>query len=275
MKAPSRTATLDFIWELALVAIIVIMMLPILWLVMISLKTEADALAMPPKLLFIPTLEHFGAVFSAPGMVRALENSAFIAMGSLALALLVGVPAAYGLARFNFKLRQPLGLVILLTRIAPPVGMLIPFYLMYRAAGLLDTYVAMILSHTGMNLPLVTWMLIGFFRDVPRELEEAARLDGCSQIGAFLRIILPVATNGIVTVGIIGFLFSWNELMFATTLTGSATRTAPAAISNFLLYQEVKWGPLTAAAVTVILPALGFVGFAQKHLLKGLTSGMK
>jgi multiple sugar transport system permease protein len=274
MTARSRSL-IDLLWELALFLIIVIMMLPILWLVMMSLKTEADALEMPPKLFFIPTFQHYISVVSTPGMLRALGNSALVASASLALALIIGVPAAYGLIRFNFKLRQPLAMIILLTRIAPPVGMLIPLYLMFRAAGLLDTYAAMIIAHTGMNLPIVTWMLMGFFRDVPRELEEAARLDGCSQIGAFCRVIVPVAVNGIITVGILGFLFSWNELMFATTLTGTTTRTAPAAISNFLLYQEVKWGPLTAAAVTVILPALAFVGFAQKHLLRGLTAGMK
>jgi multiple sugar transport system permease protein len=158
---------------------------------------------------------------------------------------------------------------------APPVGMLIPFYLMYRAAGMIDTYPALILAHAGMNLPLITWMMTGFFRDIPREVEEAAYLDGCSPIGAFLRITIPMAMNGIITVGIIGFIFSWNELMFATTVTGTSTRTAPAAISNFLLYQEVKWGPLTAAAVTVALPALAFIGFAQRHLLRGLTFGTR
>jgi multiple sugar transport system permease protein len=275
MTMRSRRFITETLSEVILFLIMVIMMLPIVWLIMMSLKTEADALEMPPKLFFVPTFQHYIAVFSTPGMLRALGNSAFIASASLTLALVVGIPAAYGLVRFNFKLRQPLAIAVLLTRIAPPVGMLIPFYLMYRAAGLLDTYTAMIFAHTGMNLPIVTWMMMGFFRDVPRELEEAARLDGCSQIEAFCKIVLPVTVNGIVTVGIIGFLFSWNELMFATTLTGTTTRTAPAAISNFLLYQEVKWGPLTAAAVTVIIPALAFIGFAQKHLLRGLTAGMK
>ena len=138
---------------------------------------------------------------------------------------------------------------------------------------MLDTYTALIIAHIGGNLPIITWMLMGFFYDIPRELEEASYIDGCTPIGAFLRITLPICMNGILAVGIIGFLFSWNELMFATTISGPITRTAPVSISNFLLYQEVKWGPLTAAAVTVIIPALVFVGFAQKHLVKGLTFG--
>jgi multiple sugar transport system permease protein len=275
MRTLNKKTVVDVFLEVVLFFFIVIMMLPIIWLVLMSLKTEADALAMPPKLFFVPTLQHFREVIGSPGLLRSLGNSAFVGAASLTLALLIGVPAAYGLVRYRFMFRQSLAMSILVTRMAPPVGMLIPFYLMYRAAGLLNTYPALILAHAAMNLPIITWMLSGFFKDIPRELEEAAYLDGCSSFGAFLRITLPLAMNGIITVGILGFLFSWNELMFATTLTGTATKTAPAAISNFLLYQEVKWGPLTAAAVTVIIPALGFVGFAQKHLLKGLTSGIR
>jgi multiple sugar transport system permease protein len=275
MKALNKNTVSDVALELVLFFFIAIMMLPIIWLVLMSLKTQADALTMPPKLFFVPTFQHFREVIESPGVLRSLGNSAFVGAASLTLALLMGVPAAYGLVRYRFMFRQSLAMSILITRMAPPVGMLIPFYLMYRAAGMLNTYPALILAHAGMNLPIITWMLSGFFKDIPRELEEAAYLDGCSPFGAFFRIVLPIAMNGIITVGILGFLFSWNELMFATTLTGTATRTAPAAISNFLLYQEVKWGPLTAAAVTVIVPALVFVGFAQKHLLKGLTSGIQ
>ena len=210
------------------------------------------------------------------GAVRdPVWETEILAAVSLFLSLLVSVPAAYGLARFGFRFRRSLGTWILISRMAPLVAMLIPFYLMYRAVGMLDTYTALIFAHVGMNLPLITWMLIGFFKEVPREIEEGAYLDGCSSFGAFVRVTLPVAKNGIIAVAIIGFIFSWNELMFATTLTGTTTRTAPAAISNFLLYQEVKWGALTAAAVVVTIPVVAFIGFAQRHLMRGLTFGMQ
>ena len=156
---------------------------------------------------------------------------------------------------------------------APPVGMLIPFYMMFRTLGAIDTYPAMIIAHMGMNLTIVTWLLLGFFKNIPREFEEAAYIDGCTSFGAFWRVTLPLVLNGVIAVGIIGFLFSWNDLMFGSTLTGAKTQTGPAEITDFLLYHEVRYGQLTAAAVILIIPALAFVFFAQKHLLKGLTFG--
>lgn len=273
MKAVRSSKNTDIFLEIILFIIIALLALPIVWLILMSLKTQSDALAMPPKLIFVPTLQNFKEVVSSPGVVRSLGNSLIVGISSLLISLLIGIPAAYGLSRYSFSLRKPLSIWILVSRMAPPVGMLIPFYLMFRRLGMLDTYPALVLAHIGGNLPIITWMLMGFFQDIPRELEEASYIDGCSPIGAFIRITLPICTNGILAVGIMGFLFSWNELMFATTISGSLTKTAPATISNFLLYQEVKWGPLTAAAVTVIIPALAFIGFAQKHLVKGLTFG--
>lgn len=273
MKAARLSKNTDILLETTLFVIIALLALPIVWLILMSLKTQSDALAMPPKLIFVPTLQNFKEVVNSPGVVRSLGNSLIVGISSLLISLLIGIPAAYGLSRYSFALRKPLSIWILVSRMAPPVGMLIPFYLMFRRLGMLDTYPALVLAHIGGNLPIITWMLMGFFHDIPRELEEASYIDGCTPFGAFIKITLPICMNGILAVGIMGFLFSWNELMFATTISGSLTKTAPATISNFLLYQEVKWGPLTAAAVTVIIPALAFIGFAQKHLAKGLTFG--
>jgi multiple sugar transport system permease protein len=273
LKAARLSKNTDILLETTLFVIIALLALPIVWLILMSLKTQSDALAMPPKLIFVPTLQNFKEVVNSPGVVRSLGNSLIVGISSLLISLLIGIPAAYGLSRYSFALRKPLSIWILVSRMAPPVGMLIPFYLMFRRLGMLDTYPALVLAHIGGNLPIITWMLMGFFHDIPRELEEASYIDGCTPFGAFIKITLPICMNGILAVGIMGFLFSWNELMFATTISGSLTKTAPATISNFLLYQEVKWGPLTAAAVTVIIPALAFIGFAQKHLAKGLTFG--
>ena len=274
MKVVKTLKIYDIVLEIVLFVFIASLALPIIWLILMSLKNQLDALAIPPKIIFVPILRNFQEVVSSPGIIRSLGNSLIVGLSSLFVSLFVGIPAAYGLSRYSFRFQKPLSMWILISRMAPPVGMLIPFYLMFRRLGMIDTYPALILAHIGANLPIITWMLMGFFHDIPRELEEASYIDGCTPIGAFLKITLPICKNGILAVGIMGFLFSWNELMFATTISGSYTKTAPAAISNFLLYQEVKWGPLTAAAVLVIFPALAFIGFAQKHLVKGLTFGV-
>ena len=273
MNVLRKDTAIDFLLECLLFIFIVFLMLPIIWLIISSLKTTPDSLAIPPKFIFIPTLQNYIEVFESEGHIGSLGNSILIGLVSTALSLVVGIPAAYGLARFRFRFQRSLGIWILITRMAPPVGMLIPFYMMFRSLGAIDTYPALIVAHLGMNLPIITWLLIGFFKHIPPELEEAAHIDGCTSFGAFFRITLPLVTNGVIAVGIIGFLFSWNELMFATTLTGAKTQTAPAEITDFLLYHEVQYGKITAAAVTLIIPALAFVGFAQKHLLKGLTFG--
>ncbi|NPV53948.1 MAG: carbohydrate ABC transporter permease [Firmicutes bacterium] len=257
----------------ATLIITVIMLFPILWMLGISLKTRIDALAMPPRWFFRPTLENYKLVFANSDFLHGFENSLIIAVCSLALVLAAGVPAAYALARFKFTRKKDIAFWILSTRMAPPVSVLIPFYLMFRSVGLTDTKFALVIMHVTINLALVIWVMRSFFQEIPRELEEAALIDGCTPLSAFTRIVLPLSANGIVATAILGFVFSWNELMFALVLAGGGAKTAPAFVCNYISYQEIIWGQLAASGVIVSVPVLIFIGMVQKYLVRGLALG--
>ncbi len=156
---------------------------------------------------------------------------------------------------------------------APGIGYLIPWFILFTKAKLIDTYTALILPHLIVALPLVLWVMIGFFEDVPGELIEAARIDGCSHWGAFVRVAIPLAKPGIVATGILAFIFSWNNFLFSLIVAGFKTRTLPIAVYNFLSYEEINWGGLTAAATVITLPVLLLALLVQKHIVRGLTLG--
>ena len=263
-------------------------LLPVWWMISTSLKTPVEAFALPPKLVFMPTLENyrsvlFGTPIHVPGQgeiagtdvhfVRAIVNSAIVSLGSLVLALLIGTPAAYALARYRFRGKRDIALFILSTRMAPPLGVLIPFYILFSRAQLLDTHVALIIMYTMMNLSLVIWMMTGFFRDLPRELEEAAKVDGNSTLGVLRTVTLPLAAPGLAATAILALLFSWNEFLWAATLTSNAARTAPVSVLGFMNFREIVWGNLTAAGTLITLPPLIFALAAQRNLVRGLTLG--
>ena len=193
-----------------------------------------------------------------------------VAAGSTGLALLLGLPGAYAIVPFK---RTGIALAILTARMAPGIGYLIPWFILFTKAKLIDTYTALILTHLIVALPLVLWVMIGFFEDVPGELIEAARIDGCSHWGAFVRVATPLAKPGIVATGILAFIFSWNNFLFSLIIAGFKTRTLPIAVYNFLSYEEINWGGLTAAATVITLPVLLLALLVQKHIVRGLTLG--
>ncbi len=257
-------------------AITVVMLLaafPIVWMILTSFKTEVDALAMPPKWLFYPTLQNYLEAMVETGFSRYFLNSVIVACASILIVLAVGIPAGYSLARFNFKGKRDLAFWILSTRMAPPITFLIPFFIMFRSLGLIDTRLGLIILHITINLALVIWMMRGFFQEIPVEIEEAALVDGCNRVQVLLRIALPISVTGIASTAILSFIFSWNELMFAIVLTSNIAKTAPAGIYNFIGYQEVRWGDLCAASVVVLVPVFIFIVLVQKHLIRGLTFG--
>jgi len=257
-------------------AIMVVMLLavfPIVWMILTSFKTEVDAIAMPPKWLFYPTLQNYLEAMVETGFSRYFLNSVIVACASILIVLAVGIPAAYSLARFNFKGKRDLAFWILSTRMAPPITFLIPFFIMFRSLGLIDTRLGLIILHITINLALVIWMMRGFFQEIPVEIEEAALVDGCNRVQVLLRIALPISVTGIASTAILSFIFSWNELMFAIVLTSNIAKTAPAGIYNFIGYQEVRWGELCAASVIVLVPVFIFIVLVQKHLIRGLTFG--
>ncbi|MDE2394435.1 MAG: carbohydrate ABC transporter permease [Burkholderiales bacterium] len=245
---------------------------PIYWLVTMSLKTDLQSISRPPLFLFTPTLQNYAAVAHMPEVWGYFASSSIIAIGSTALGLALGVPTAYVLARYRFRGNADFGFWILSTRMTPPVAMLIPFFALYVRTGLVDTYVGVIIAHFALNLSIVVWLMKGFFEDLPPELEEAAFMDGASYFQAFRQICLPLALPGIAAVGILSFLFSWNEFLFSMVLT-QEIRTVPLGLYNFVGYQEIRWGELSASAVLMLAPVLAFVFVFQRQLVRGLTMG--
>jgi multiple sugar transport system permease protein len=241
-----------------------------LWMVLTALKSQVDNTAIPPVWIFRPTLANFEAVFASRSFGRFMLNSLVIGLGSTALGLLLGLPAAYSIARHR---QRGLALAILFARMAPFMSYLVPWFIMFRYLQLVDTYLGLTASHLVISLPLAVWLMIGFFEDVPRELEEAAEIDGCSRLEAFLYVALPISRNGIVATAVLSFIFSWNNFLFALILAGPRTRTVPVAVFSFLSYEQVDWGGLAAAATIITLPVLVFIFAIHKQIVRGLTFG--
>ena len=253
-----------------LVVLLVPFLFPLAWMLLSSLKTQVENTAYPPVWVFTPTLGNYREVFQKNPFFTFTVNSLVVAVGSTGLALLLGLPGAYAIARFK---RTGIALAILTARIAPGIGYLIPWFILFTKAKMIDTYAALILTHLIVALPLVLWVMIGFFEDVPGDLIESARIDGCTHFAAFLRIALPLAKPGIVATGILAFIFSWNNFLFSLIIAGFKTRTLPIAVYSFLSYEEINWGGLTAAATVITLPVLLLALLVQKHIVRGLTLG--
>lgn len=256
---------------------LVVMLLPVIlffyWLVLLSLRTNFANNAFPPR--FLPALadlsfNNYRSVIQENALLRDGLNSMIIAVGSTSIGLVLGVPAAYSIARWR---QQRLALAILIARIIPAISYLVPWYVLFSRMRLTDTHIALIVTHLIVSLPLVTWILIGFFEDLPQELEESARIDGCTLFGAFLRIAVPLARPGIIAAAIISFIFSWNNFIFSVVLAGSRTRTLPLAAYKLLNFASFSWGGLTATAVLITLPIVLISLVMQRYLVSGLTVG--
>ncbi len=256
-------------------ALVCLAMLPTVfvfyWMVTLSLKTQVEAAGYPPHFFrFALTFKNYADVFQKNPFVLYIWNSLVVASGSTALGLVVGLPAAFSIARWR---QQGLALTVLVARIVPGISYLIPWYILFRHLHLVDTYGALILSHLVVGLPLIIWVMIGFFEDVPGELEDAALIDGCSYYGAFWRVALPLVRPGIVAAGILSFIFSWNNFLFSVILAGRHTRTLPIAVFNMIGFEEINWGPLAAAATMITLPVIVLTLIVQRHIVSGLTFG--
>jgi multiple sugar transport system permease protein len=256
--------------RLAVLLVAGFFLLPFYIMLSNSLKPEILINAYPPVILFQPTLNHFAEVFRRYPFGSYLVNSAVISLSATALGFVIGIPAAYAIARY--ALRRLITLV-LVVRMIPYVSLLIPWYLMAQQANILDTYVPMILTHLLFTIPYAAMILIGFFEDIPLALEEAAWIDGCSRLEAFVRIALPLSLPGIAAAAVIAFTYSWNNFLFALVLTGARTKTLPVAAYSFLTADQVDWGGLSAAATLITAPVLVFVSFAQRYLIRGLLAG--
>jgi multiple sugar transport system permease protein len=252
--------------------LLVVMLLPFLWLLQLSFKPTAQILEFPPRFAFVPTLQHYVAIWNGD-FPASFFNSLVTSSVSTALALAVGVPAAYALSRWNARGGFRIGLAILLTRMAPPIAFTIPFFLAYRWLGLLDTRTGLIVIYLTFNLPLVVWMMRPFFDAVPASLEEAALMDGAPWRTVFIEIVMPLAAPGLAATAILCFLYAWNDFFFALILTRTDARTAPVAVVNFMNYEGWEWGKIAAGGSLVMAPVLLFAMLVRRYLVSGLTAG--
>ncbi|ADH64894.1 binding-protein-dependent transport systems inner membrane component [Allomeiothermus silvanus DSM 9946] len=257
----------------ALVLVIVATVFPFFWMVAASLKTRADVLAFPPVWIFTPTLDHYREALSRVDVARSLFNSLIIGTASTFLALLVGTPAAYALARWEWRGKREVWFWIISNRFMSPVVLALPFFLLARALGVLDNPWTLVAIYLTFNVPLVVWIVMDQFRAVPRELDEAAVVDGATPFIAFFRVVLPLATPGVVVSAILCFIFSWNELLYALVLTRAAARTAPVAATAFMSGYDLPWGEIMATGTMIVLPVIVFALLVSRHLVRGLTLG--
>jgi multiple sugar transport system permease protein len=245
---------------------------PVLWMAMMTVKPEALMFARPPVWSFTPTLEHVRYVITE-GFGWSLLRSLAVAGLSTALVVVIGTPAAYAFARFPIRRRDDLLLFVLATRLAPPVALVIPFYLIYARIGLLDTYAGLILAYLTFNLSFYVWVLWSFCRDLPVELEEAARADGYSRGRVLVQVVLPLLRPGIIATAVLCFIFAWNEFLYAFMLGGKAMETLPVAVPKLITSQGVKWGELSVVGIAALVPILVAVFLLQRHIVRGLTMG--
>ncbi len=246
---------------------------PIAWMVATALKTGNQAFSTSPVFLFTPTLENFRSIFTESAFGYALITSIQTAGFSTIAALILGAGIAYPLARYPFRGQRHLALWILSLRIVPPIVTIIPLFLMLRAIGLTGNLSALIVVYTFMNLPVTVWLLRGFFAEMPRDIEEAAMVDGLGDMRIFWKITLPLSLPGVVAVGLLNFIFAWNEFLFANILTGAGTRTVTVGLTEFVTPVSVEWTRIMAAGTIVVLPVWVAALLAQRYLVRGLTLG--
>ena len=263
-------------YVLLLVAVL-IAITPVYWMITISLKSEIDQFAVPPRwVLFTPTLVHYYDAFLTRSFGQYLLTSITVAALSTICAVTIGTLAAYGLARFRLrgKLDQRLSMWVLSTRMFPPIVTAVPLFLMMRDVQLLNTLIALVIVYTALNLPFVVWMMRGFFRELPRELEEAAMVDGDSRLGALVRVVLPLVTPGLAATAVFCLIVSWNEFLLALVLTQTdASMTLPVGIAGRVTQYEIKWGVMSAAGVVAMIPIMVFAMAVQRYLVRGLSLG--
>lgn len=247
---------------------------PVLWQTVTSLKPDQDLVRLPPLFPERMTGVHYDRVLLKSSLPRSLANSMVVAASATVTAIVVGAFCAFALARLPITGKSVILGVALVTSMFPPIAVISPLYLLMRELGLRDTLVAVGLTHAVYSLPLAVWLLTSFFQQLPKELYQAARIDGCTPLQALLTVILPLARPGLAVAALLVFIYSWNEFMFALTLTASdTTRTAPVAVALFPGLYEIPWGDLAAASLVVTLPVAALALVFQRHIIAGLTAG--
>jgi multiple sugar transport system permease protein len=258
-------------FALSVFALVSPAILVFLWMLSLSFKNEVDNTAWPP--VFIPnppTLANYVEVFARNNFLLYLWNSILVTGGAVFIGLLVGVPAGYGIARSK---SAKFAILILIARMTPALSYLIPLFIAFQWLNLVGTIAALVITHLVITIPIIVWIMIGYFENIPTELEDAALVDGCTPWQSFRHVAMPLARPGIVVGSILAFIFSWNNFIFSVVLGGKQTRTLPSAIYNVLTFEQISWGPLAAAALLVTLPVLLLTVIAQREIVAGLSAG--
>lgn len=220
-----------------------------------------------------PTLGNYQRLFGNIKFGKNIKDSLIVAAGSTALGLMLTLTASYSFARFKFKGRTPLLVQFLVINMFPIVLLVIPLFVMMKNLGLMDTHLALIIAYSTFTIPFATWMMTGFFRAIPRELDESAQIDGLGRFGTFVRVILPIAAPGVSATGIYIFISAWNEFIYASILTSSAVRTIPVSLQTMIGEYQIAWGLLTAGATVAAVPIVILFFFVQKTMISGMTAG--
>jgi multiple sugar transport system permease protein len=274
---PSVVRLLErYLIGLCVITVILFTVFPLAWMVLTSLKPANIAVSYPPKFFFIPTLEHYGQLLSGSGgevLGRAFINSILTTGISMIVTLLIACPAAYSLSRLKPAGGAAMIVFIIGVRMLPPIVLVVPLFRIFQAMGLTDTQTALIIPYVGLSVPLATWMMIGFFLNLPRELEEAAMIDGCGRIKAFWHVILPLAAPGLAATSIFTGLLAWNDLVFSLPLTTVDAVTLPVIASRMRVEEGVLWGQLGAVSTIMIIPVVLLTFFVQRHIVQGIASG--
>lgn len=265
----------NFIFSMILVGVI---LLPLFWIFLLSLKNHADILAWPPKFIFRPTMENYKAIFSSGSnqnlpFLRVFINSLIVTFSTLVVSISLSAMAAYSLGRLKPKGKMALNYLILALRLIPPIAIVVPLFIIWNRIGLYDTRLGLIIPFIALDIPLSTWLLQGFFESIPSNLEDSAVIDGCTRFQAFYKIILPLAAPGIAATSIFSFSLSWNELTLPLPLTLTKAATMPVLASQVRTDEGILWGQLGAYATLMIVPMVIFTIFAAKYLISGISSG--
>lgn len=266
-----RTRFIDALAYVVLSVASLVILLPILWVLRVSLGNRFIAYKIPPEWFFWPTLDNYRAILQT-GYFRYLWNSFSISLLATVLSVGLAFLAAYSIARYRTG-GATLSLSILAVQMIPPIVLALPLFILVRQTGLLDTYFSLIACYVAFNLPILVWMLVGFVQGIPEALEEAALVDGCTRWQALSKITLPLAAPGIVAAVILSFILCWNEFVVALILTGNRTRTAAVALSTFETHQGIMIAELCAATILAVIPIITLSLFIQKYLVSGLTFG--
>lgn len=257
-----------FAWLIAL-----LLFFPIFWMFITSFKTELQAISVPPSLFFEPTLDNFGIVQERSDYLKHALNSVVTSFGSTLIALIIGVPAAYAMAFNPTKKTKDILLWMLSTKMLPAVGVLVPIYILSRDYGLLDSRTGLVIIFTLMNLPIIIWMLFSYFKDLPKEILEAARMDGASPWDEIVKVVLPLSIGGISSTALLSIILCWNEAFWSLNLTASEAAPLTAMIASYSSPEGLFWAKLSAASTLACAPIVIFGWFCQKQLVQGLTFG--